>query len=43
MACLKLARMQTGKYKQDDYDDHTGYSALMAEEARREHEKQSNK
>jgi hypothetical protein len=39
MACLKLARMQTGRYKQDDYLDHTGYSALMAEEARREHEK----
>lgn len=40
MACLKLARMQTGRYKHDDYLDHTGYSTLMAEEARREHEKQ---
>lgn len=36
MLCLKLARMATGKYKDDDYLDHTGYSALMAEEAKRE-------
>lgn len=37
MIALKLARMSTGKYKPDDYDDHTGYSALLAEEARAEH------
>ena len=41
MLSLKLARMGAGKYKRDDYDDHTGYSALMAEEAEREHEKQT--
>lgn len=38
MLCLKTARMATGRYKEDDYLDHTGYSALMAEEAKREEE-----
>lgn len=32
MIALKLARMSTGKYKEDDYDDLIGYSALLAEE-----------
>jgi hypothetical protein len=36
MLALKLARMSTGKYKADDYDDLSGYSALLAEEARAE-------
>lgn len=32
MIALKLARMSAGKYKEDDYDDLIGYSALLAEE-----------
>lgn len=38
MIALKLARMMAGKYKEDDYDDLTGYSALLAEEAHKEAE-----
>jgi len=38
MMSLKESRMATGKYKADDYDDLTGYSALLAEEARAEND-----
>lgn len=33
MTFLKLARMQGGAFKADDYEDAIAYSALMAEEA----------
>lgn len=36
MCLVKAVRMSSGKYTPDDYDDHTGYSALMAEQARAE-------
>lgn len=32
MLCLKMARMESGGYKEDDYDDALGYAALLAEE-----------
>lgn len=41
MIALKIARMGAGRYKEDDYLDLSGYAALMAEEAKREQEKQS--
>jgi len=33
MCFLKMSRMRAGSYREDDYVDLIGYSALMAEEA----------
>ena len=41
MMFLKMARMQGGSFKFDDYEDNVSYSALMAESALKENENPS--